>query len=70
MKDKSEYICPKCGKNDWTRIPQSLAEFCSCGEVRVLEDDGTYSRGASMQEWMNDLIKAKRARSVISNATS
>lgn len=47
--------CPHCKKTEWTPIPDSLAECCSCGFVRVGED-GNYTRGASIQKWLNDTV--------------
>jgi hypothetical protein len=45
--------CPHCGKEEWFPIPDSLAQSCSCGFVRV-GFDGEWERGASIQEWLND----------------
>jgi len=49
------HLCKKCGKNHWQPIPDSLAEYCSCGAVRILESDGSYSDGPSLQKWAEDI---------------
>jgi len=47
--------CPHCGKKDWKRIPDSLAQACTCGFVRVEDSSGdTFSQGASIQQWLNE----------------
>jgi hypothetical protein len=61
-------VCPRCGKNEWKPIPDSLAEYCPCGEVRVESDNGTYSRGASLQEWAADLAKIRTDNAESSHA--
>lgn len=55
--------CDKCGKNNWTPIPDSLALHCECGEVIVQSGqlDGTYERGASLQEWAKDLYESQQS---------
>ena len=45
--------CPHCGKNDQKWIPDSLAQHCSCGFVRVETSTG-WKPGASIQKWLND----------------
>lgn len=48
--------CPYCGKEEWEHLPDSLADFCAgCGFVRVDEGNGTYSKGHSIQKWVNDV---------------
>ncbi len=49
----------KCGQNNWTPIPDSLALACmgddGCGRVIVAKLDGTYEKGASIQKWLSDI---------------
>lgn len=52
----------KCGRNDWTPMPDSLALAClgkdgepGCGRVIVANLDGTYEKGASIQKWLSDI---------------
>jgi signal transduction protein with GAF and PtsI domain len=52
--------CPRCGKNNWKWIPDSLAQHCECGFVRVQRMDGSWEPGASIQEWAADLAKARK----------
>lgn len=49
-------FCPTCGKSNWKWIPDSLAQHCSCGFVRIEIDEykNQWKRGASIQEWLND----------------
>lgn len=51
--------CPACGKDEWKWIPDSLAQYCPCGFVRVQEMDGSWKKGASLQEWAADVYKAR-----------
>jgi hypothetical protein len=55
--------CPKCGGEKWTWIPDSLAQYCACGFVRIADGsghDGTYSEGTSLREWAADLYKISK----------
>jgi hypothetical protein len=52
--------CPKCGMSDWTNIPESLAQFCSCGYVRVRKDAGGWEEGVSIQQWLRDVGERTR----------
>lgn len=53
--------CPRCGKSEWRHIPDSLADSCPCGFVRVYEGDGLFSAGTTIQEWAADMAKAANA---------
>ncbi len=57
--------CPECGNTDFFAIPDSLAACCTtpgCGYVWVANLDGTYERGASLQEWARDLYESKQKK--------
>lgn len=61
--------CKECGSDQWAWIPDSLAQRCQCGAVRVQEDDGSWSVGhPSIQEWVRDI--AESPNSGISDGTS
>lgn len=48
--------CPTCGQNKWNHIPDSLADACECGYVRVFSlSDEKHKQGASVQEWLHDV---------------
>lgn len=59
---KTSDHCPQCGKFSWTWIPDSLAQSCKCGYVRVYDDDGMWSAGASLQEWLKDIQKHEQQK--------
>jgi hypothetical protein len=50
--------CPSCGGTKWEPIPDSLAQYCKCGFVRV-GSHGEYEKGASLQEWAEDQHKIR-----------
>ncbi len=50
--------CPACGNNEWTWIPDSLAQFCKCGFVRVLDCNDKWIKGESLQQWAADIHRA------------
>lgn len=54
---RKEDPCPRCGENKWRWIPDSLAQSCVCGAVRVEEDNGMFSPGISLQQWLKDLVE-------------
>ncbi len=55
--------CPACNKNNWLRMPDSLAIACECGYVLVESLDGKrYTPGATLQEWAKDLYEARQRR--------
>lgn len=58
--------CPTCGGTEWTPIPDSLAEYCQCGFVRVLSftDHDECEPGATLQQWAADLAAAKEKKAV------
>jgi hypothetical protein len=57
MDDNEFEKCPTCGKNEWKPIPDSLAEHCSCGFVRIslLGHKKKYEAGDSLQKWVKDI---------------
>jgi hypothetical protein len=50
--------CPNCGSSDWKSIPDSLAEYCVCGFVRVQTGDG-HLPGYTIQKWLRDVYGDK-----------
>lgn len=48
-------IC-ECGANDWLPMIDSLAKVCKkCGETVIENLDGTFEKGSSIKEWIQDV---------------
>ena len=62
MPYKHEKECPECGKNEFESIPDSLAYMCTnCGFVWVGSGQDA-ERGASIQEWIKDIVEASEKK--------
>lgn len=56
-------FCNRCQKTvEWFGIPDSLASACKeCGFVRVgFGENGEYTAGATIQEWLEDVYGDKK----------